>query len=175
MDYYRTFSDSSSHPSLVPDLELHFRQVDSLCLGRFVLSYQCHSLSCALCLWGPQTLACLPLWRVAPSLCKMSLPRRGTGHSGTCRNEWVSVCWSTLPSSGCKCPFSGLPWNPIILQLLGPSLPGLVLRTEQVALVPTKSIFIAFVISTFPLIISDSLDSFLWIQEQLLCCCFRST
>ena len=172
MDYYRTCL--TAHPIRPWSWPWASLQGGGLALSGEVRPQPSVSLSCAPCLWGPQTPACLPLWRAAPSSCRMSLPRRGTGHSGTCRNEWVSVCWSTLLSSGYRCAFSGLPWCPIISQLLGPSLSGLVLRNEQVALAPTKSILIAFVISTFPLIISDSLDSFLWIQERLLWSCFGS-
>ena len=34
----------------------------------------------------------LPITRVLPSLVCMSLPIKGTGHSGTTRNWWESIC-----------------------------------------------------------------------------------
>lgn len=152
-----TCSDSSSHLSLVPDLELHFREVDSLYLGRFVLSHPCHSLSCAPCLWGPQTLACLPLWRVAPIYVRCLFPGQVQGIQGPAgMNGWV--CWSILPSSDCKCPLLGLPGCSIILRVLGTKFAWSGAQNWASGTgAKSKSVFIAFVISTFPLIISDSL------------------
>ena len=41
----------------------------------------------------------LPITRVVPSLVSMSLPIKGTGHSGTTRNWWEDICPSQQQTS----------------------------------------------------------------------------